>query len=114
MENQRYPSELYAVIRHLRYNYTDDIPNRIVSNEGTFKVRRAWFNSLSLRFQQASEEGYVSERTREAYDALRALCFGKDHITKRLTKPEDISAGNRVLDLLIEDMEKIQRESESK
>ena len=97
-------------LRHFKDDYSDEIPETILHSTSSnppplYKVRKAWFQSLSSTFNQVKRAKITIDTTLtgkiRAFQAMiHDLAF-----KQRLTTKEDIDQANEIIDELIEALE---------
>ena len=99
-------AELLVELKKLRDDYSDEIPERVVSSVSgpQYKVRNAWFGLVSGNLEMAVLRGLVSEDLAKKQEEF-ADQFCNPGFGERLTTKEDIEAANALLDEAIAELE---------
>jgi hypothetical protein len=91
-------------LKELRYDWSDEIPGREIHNKGMLKVRKGWSHAVYSLATVAELEGFLSKFGIKAYERYES--YRKNKSSGRLTTKEDIEEGNRLLDIMIRDMQR--------
>jgi len=110
-------NKFVLIFKKLLHSHADEIPDRVVSNEGNAKVRKAWWFELTMYLELANMEGIVSDDTlkdeildfvedytRVEYDEDKKQ--SNHEFNKRLTTREDIERANSLIKKVLEHIDK--------
>ena len=106
MEERNKPNYWLKEMRSLRDDWEDQIPARILHSDSGIKsnARKSWFVGIRANGEEIRNFGWMSEGSWELYqDYVKHYEIEWVH---RNTKPEDIEQGNKVLDHIIQDLER--------
>src|SRR3989344_4560529 len=88
-----------AKIRKLRYDWIEDIPKEILQ-QGQYKVRKNWFQAISLNISIGIRKGYIPTEFRTNFVSFEGK-FCCEDFRARITTKKDIDEGNQILDKIL-------------
>jgi hypothetical protein len=91
--------ELFHKAKILKNDYSDKIPDQIVSGELKYKVQKNWFNAISLLLMRAAKRGELDDDFMEKY---RRFNKRLSRLQSDLATKDDIKEGDKILDELME------------
>ncbi len=89
-------------LQHVKEDFSDEIPSKIMRGEGEFKVRKGWFFYVTSGLQEASAKHLVPPELEEEVKAFVKHYTSDKFHTQALVTREDIDKGNKILDEFLE------------
>lgn len=88
--------------RRLRDDYDSEVPE-VVVNSGPFKVRRAFWQSLTLDLEDGLRNGTIPDNLADEARGLLEYITSDEFRSRPLTASEDIQKADGLLDRIIGD-----------
>jgi hypothetical protein len=102
-----YLDHYLARLKLLMSDFSDEIPKEIIHSpdeDNKYKVRAAWWSSVTLNIYGLKEKGLISKELSDEYDQICE--FHQKNLNEGgLTKKEDIDAVNAFLEKVIKILE---------
>lgn len=92
------------VIEHLRFlinEFSDEIPEEILSGRGDSKARRNWWQGVVGGVEQALDEGIIPEDLREEAESFLDDYTAPKFHNRELTTPADIGRANNLINKIL-------------
>ena len=87
--------------KRLRDEFSDEIPDKVLSGSGDFKVRRNWWNGLVGNLDRGLKKGHIPEEHRAEAEAFIEHYGSDDFHRQPLTTEADIERANGLLDRIL-------------
>ncbi|MFA5062021.1 MAG: hypothetical protein WC526_02660 [Patescibacteria group bacterium] len=102
-------SYVKTTLKHLRNDYIEEIPTEIVGGKKiTHKCQKNWFQGVVGLIDQVCKILTSKQQVPpDDFENFFKKYTNMNFVLQTLVTSEDVAAGNKVLDLAIEEMEKI-------
>jgi len=88
-------------LRHLRDDFSDEIPAEELHGKGNFKVRRNWWQGLVGNLENGLGNGLVPATLKPEVEAFLDEYASDDFRSQALTTKDDIVKANTLFDKLL-------------
>ena len=92
-------------LKWLRFDYSDEIPARIVLSDDSvnkFKARKNWFQGVVADVDRALTKGHITTQAgKVAAEQLLERFTSKEFVKQKLTTKSDIDEANRLIDVIL-------------
>jgi len=85
----------------LRYQFSDEIPNKVLYGDGKYKVRTNWWQGLVAELEIDLKKGAIPEHLRYEVESFVEHYTSKEFHRQRRTKKKDIKRANELLDEIL-------------
>lgn len=89
------------IFRWLRDDFSDEIPEKMLSGEGDFKVRRNWWQGLISYLYLGIKKGIIDASLKSDVDQFTSEFTTDEFKRKPRTEKSDIDKANTLLDKIL-------------
>lgn len=88
-------------LKRLRNEFSDDIPDTVLHGDGSFKVRRNWWQGVIGDLETALSKGLVPNDLKQETEGFLEHYTSDEFHAQPLTTSEDIGKVNSLLDRIL-------------